>query len=568
MKSCRLLLFCQIACYLVLVPGCEVKKEMSVKTGSVFNILATSAEASGTIVDVGGGITGHGHCYSKAPGVTIEDPRTELGKPSGTGNFTSQITGLEEGVTYYINTYLSSGKETAYGTETSFTTKTSPMVLSTDPSDGTEHVPVNKHIGVTFSQTMDPATITSSTFIIRYESITVSGTVNYSGNTAIFTPAGNLLPGITYTALITTNLKSAAGVPVKNELVWRFTTQQQAGVSVAAATSVTNTTAVINGVVNANGAVTTVSFDYGLTALYGSSINSVQGSVTGSTPLNTSAILTGLTPGTTYHYRVNANNPGGISVSTDQSFTTHQYPEAFTNQATSVAVETATLNGSVNATGLSAAVTFEYGTSVSYGHMVNAVPELVTGMNNTSVSANITGLAGGTNYHFRVKAVSTGGTTYGDDLTFITQPKIQVILTILDATTWTPENTDLTVAPDAIIKIFASQSSFNSNIPEYIYTSDINGLVNISGLMQDHEYLMVVVKNDLSNILNGYIIQKTYDSQAEIDTSPSQPGAYVGGPKYLDVNADWVLNSYDRLWHDGFTITDNLVVEKTVVIGK
>lgn len=96
-------------------------------------------------------------------------------------------------------------------------------------------------------------------------------------------------------------------------------------------------------------------------------------------------------------------------------------PTATTNAATSVAQNSAVLNATVNNNNAtSTTVTFEYGTTTSYGSTINASPNSLTGNTNTSVSATITGLQANTTYHFRVKAVNSVGTTYGSDVTFTT----------------------------------------------------------------------------------------------------------------------------------------------------
>jgi N-acetylneuraminic acid mutarotase len=77
----------------------------------------------------------------------------------------------------------------------------------------------------------------------------------------------------------------------------------------------------INGSVNANGASTAVSFDYGPTTAYGSTIAGTPSPVTVASGTPVSAALSGLTPGTTYHFRVNAKNSGGSVSGNDFSFT-------------------------------------------------------------------------------------------------------------------------------------------------------------------------------------------------------------------------------------------------------
>jgi hypothetical protein len=105
---------------------------------------------------------------------------------------------------------------------------------------------------------------------------------------------------------------------------------------------------------------------------------------------------------------------------TSQTFTPALPPTATTNAATGVGTSGATLNGSVNAKNNSTTVSFEYGTTTSYGSTATATPGTVTGNAATAVSGTLSGLASNTLYHFRVKAVNSIGTTYGSDATFTT----------------------------------------------------------------------------------------------------------------------------------------------------
>jgi hypothetical protein len=89
-----------------------------------------------------------------------------------------------------------------------------------------------------------------------------------------------------------------------------------------AATAVTGTSATLNGTVNANGDNSAVSFNYGTSASYGTTITAIPSPVTGNGATAVSAVLTGLTPGATYHYRVTGANGGGTSTGADLTFTT------------------------------------------------------------------------------------------------------------------------------------------------------------------------------------------------------------------------------------------------------
>lgn len=91
-----------------------------------------------------------------------------------------------------------------------------------------------------------------------------------------------------------------------------------------AAGSVTVSGALLNGTVNANGESTTVTFEYGITTGYGSSISATPGTVTGTTNTSVSATLSGLAESTTYNFRVKAVSAGGTVYGSNRTFTTEQ----------------------------------------------------------------------------------------------------------------------------------------------------------------------------------------------------------------------------------------------------
>jgi len=88
------------------------------------------------------------------------------------------------------------------------------------------------------------------------------------------------------------------------------------------ASAITKTGAILNGSVNAYGGSTAVTFDYGLTTSYGTTVTAAQSPVTGTLATAVSYALTGLTPNTTYHYRIVGVNSGGTTNGNDMTFTT------------------------------------------------------------------------------------------------------------------------------------------------------------------------------------------------------------------------------------------------------
>ena len=99
-----------------------------------------------------------------------------------------------------------------------------PTVSLTDPLDNTTSVAQNKAVKITFNETMDPATISTSTITLKQGTTVVAGAVVYAAMTATFTPTVSLATGLVYTATVTTGAKDAAGNALAANTVWSFTT--------------------------------------------------------------------------------------------------------------------------------------------------------------------------------------------------------------------------------------------------------------------------------------------------------------------------------------------------------
>lgn len=92
-----------------------------VTTTDITNITATSAISGGYVTDDGGlEITARGVCWSTLHNPTISDQHTSDG--SGSGSFTSNITGLTQNVKYYVRAYATNSNGTNYGAQKEFTT--------------------------------------------------------------------------------------------------------------------------------------------------------------------------------------------------------------------------------------------------------------------------------------------------------------------------------------------------------------------------------------------------------------------------------------------------------------
>ena len=99
-----------------------------------------------------------------------------------------------------------------------------PMVTTTINPNGAIGVPINTQVGATFSEAMDPLTISTLTFLFTKGGAPVAGLVTYTGVSAVFAPTTNLASSTTYTATITTGAKDLAGNALASDYVWSWTT--------------------------------------------------------------------------------------------------------------------------------------------------------------------------------------------------------------------------------------------------------------------------------------------------------------------------------------------------------
>ncbi len=194
-----------------------------------------------------------------------------------------------------------------------------------------------------------------------------------------------------------------------------------------AATTITNTTANLGGSVNPNQAATQYWFEYGKTNALGNVTNFVSvGS--GNSTLTTSAAITGIDAGTTYYYRINAQNQFGTVNGAIMTFKTSgslavAAPVVTTQLVRLVATTTATLVGTVNPSHAQTSFWFEYSTDAQFGSTaLHATPKksVGAGTDTTSVQTPITKISPNTTYYVRIVAQNTGGTTRGVTQTFIT----------------------------------------------------------------------------------------------------------------------------------------------------
>jgi hypothetical protein len=332
------------------------------------------------------------------------------------------VTGLNASTTYYyrVRAYNPSGTSgNSNVVNVTSLSATGPPVAITNPAT------LIASFSATINGSVDPHGLTTTVYF-QYGT-----TTSYGHNTLSLIKTGNTYQSISanltgLTASTTYHLRivatNSAGTRYGADRT--FTTLTATGpavVTTSPATVIASFSATLNGSVDPHGLPTTVYFQCGTTTSYG--LTTAPQSKSGNTYQSVTANISGLAASTTYHFRIVAANSAGTTYGADRTFTTLSAtgpPVVITNPATNIATNLATLNGSVDPHGLTTTVYFQYGTTTSYGN--TSASQSKTGNVYQNVSANISGLTALTTYHFRIVGTNTGGTTYGSDKTFTTQP--------------------------------------------------------------------------------------------------------------------------------------------------
>jgi len=188
------------------------------------------------------------------------------------------------------------------------------------------------------------------------------------------------------------------------------------------ASNVVVETARLNGLLNPKGSPSTAWFQWGTTTNYGNA-TTVQGPGVGTNDLWYYQDLTSLQGATTYYFRAVGSNIYGVAFGTNQSFTTSpaQLPVVATLAATSVLGLSAKLNGSVNPTGTTTSVWFEWGKTTNYGN-VTTVVAVGNGKTTLAFNRTLAALEASATYHFRAVASNLVGAVFGTNRTFTIGP--------------------------------------------------------------------------------------------------------------------------------------------------
>ncbi|MFZ2049234.1 MAG: hypothetical protein WAV25_02990 [Minisyncoccia bacterium] len=198
------------------------------------------------------------------------------------------------------------------------------------------------------------------------------------------------------------------------------------GITTSDKVAPSDTSMVVTGTVNPNGAFTNYWYEYGPTTNLGSKTAS-QSVGSGFVSIPAPAYITGLTQSTTYYFHLVGENQYGKVIGSRYSFVTTKNipapvggaPISKTVDASKISSTNATLNGQISSNKAITQYWFEYGTTPNLGN-TTAFTSLGSDNTNVQVSLSLSGLNPNTTYYFRLDAQNQFSTVNGTTLHFKT----------------------------------------------------------------------------------------------------------------------------------------------------
>ena len=546
-----------------------------VSTFQVTNITQTTATCGGNVVaDGGASVTLRGVCWSTTPYPTILNSKTEDG--SGTGVFTSSLTGLSLNTTYYVRAYATNEVGTSYGNEVSFTTEQAPNlptvittaitnITQTSATSGGEVTadggsPVTAR-GICWSTSTNPT-------------LANSFSTNGSGLGSFVSQMDELEENTKY--YVRAYATNSAGTSYGNEN--SFTTGQtitSPTVTTDDVTNITQTTATSGGNVTSDGgAAVTIRGVCWSTSQNPTTADDLTTDGSGIGTFTSS--LTGLTANTTYYVRAYATNSAGTSYGNEKEFTTLPdvtVPTVSTAPVTNISTNSATSGGTVTDDGGA----FVSARGVCWSTSQNPTlddPYTTDGTGTGDYVSQITGLSSNTTYYVRAYATNSAGTSYGNQQSFTTliDPVLPTVTTN-DATdiTQTTATSGGNVVSDggATVTVRGVCWSTSSNP-----TTTDNHTTDGSGIGAFVSYLTGLTPNTLYYV-RAYAtnsVGTAYGNEVTFTTTPSNPCGGIttvdyGGLIYNTIEIGtqcWLVENLNigTMISGGQNQTNNSLIEK------
>jgi uncharacterized protein (TIGR02145 family) len=400
----------------------------AVTTTKVTEIGMYAANSGGNAISDGGAtITAKGICYGTTANPTIElSSKTNSG--GGTGVFTGSMY-LNSNTTYHVRAYATNSVGTAYGSDLSFTSLSTPAVptISTTAVTSITNNSATSGGNVTFdgSATVTARGVCWST-TANPTLPTTSKTSDASGTGTFVSNLTGLTGGTVYH--IRAYATNSSGTGYGTDLTFTTDPAVLATINTTAVTANVGTSVTTGGIISSDGGAAITARG----VCWGSALNpSITGSKTsdGSGAGTFVSNITGLTISTTYHVRAYATSTIGTAYGQDVQFTTPSAPTVTTSVASSITSVSATSGGTIVSDGGATITESGICWNTSADPTISLSTKYVTGASSGTFWGYMKDLLGSTTYYVRAYSTNSAGTSYGSNVTLVTLAPVVPTLT-------------------------------------------------------------------------------------------------------------------------------------------
>ena len=403
------------------------RKRPNVETGAASQITSSTATLNGNLLEIGNdiGVTQHGHIWSSTqttPTLDNTSPtkeQTKLGQLKQTTSFSSNLSRLKPGTTYYYCAYATNAQGTGYGEVRQFTTTCAEVKLSTKSVSDVIHNEATcggiiKELGGNSIVERGVCWSTSATpTLANSYSASTDNTDDFSVRMT------NLTTQTKY--YVRAYVKTGLGETYYGQEI-QFTTTQEVFLPQASATTITNVSAVsvtVSAFVsdNGNGTVKDKGFCYSTSPSPTVSDNKYS---CGNNASSFTTTLSGLNENTHYYVRAYVVNERGTGYGEQVEFQTLQLtlPTLSSVTITGISFRAATFEASVESLGNGTIKRSGFCYGMSHNPTINNTTISCEGKKN--LKASVSALDAETTYYVRAFAENEKGFAYGEEKSFTT----------------------------------------------------------------------------------------------------------------------------------------------------
>ena len=400
-----------------------------VATDSVGSITVSSFVGYGTLLDWGcDSLSEFGFCYGDSANPTIEGKHITCTEKDN--HFSAEITGLDDGATYYMRAYAVNIIGVEYGKDIEFCTP-HIMVKSTVVTSEVTNIAVTSAVcggkimsdgyseiiecGICYSTSTEP-TIDDKKVICKQDD-----------NGEFSAELAGLDEGTAYH--VRAYAVNAKGVAYGEVIKFSTLSRTKPTVVTSDVTDITTSSAVCGGKIMSDGysEITECGICYSTST--NPTIEDKKISYNGKDSVF-SCKITELQDGTLYYVRAYATNAKGTAYGEERNFTTVAItlPTVVTLEISDILRESAVCSGKITNDGNSEILDYGVCYSISTNPTVNDNVAVVIG-NSANFTCTLSGLSAGTTYYVRAYATNVKGIAYGEVRTFMTDVNLPTVVT-------------------------------------------------------------------------------------------------------------------------------------------